>query len=80
MNYLDKIIIAVLAFCLTSLPCYADPKDDNSDAEPVDQKQTDINMGNGSEKETQTKVNTPETFTPSEDISEDLSVSFPIDI
>lgn len=80
MKYLDKITTAVLVFCLASSPCYADPKDDNSGAEPVDHKQTDINMGNGSKKETQTKVDTPETFKPSEDISEDLSVSFPIDI
>ncbi len=78
MNCLKRVCYFGL-FAL-ALSGYADPQKNTGDPSLEEQEPAEKTIQSETEIEKSAGVKTPDTFTPSEDISEDRSVSYPVDI
>ena len=81
---MKTVLATILFLLLTQVPVAAqdtDPADDAADAETETSEPADETApARAEETQTESRRGRPQRFEPSEDISEDLSVSFPVDI
>lgn len=79
---ISRTIRLLLLFILAvSAGAYAQDENKSDRAESGDEEQTEqTRAGKEDIKPRETPADIAESFTPSEEISEDLSVSFPVDI
>ena len=77
---MKKILYMLILVLAVSLVAAQDTQQDSKNPAAEETTDQQKSPGPAAAKTTDNKSNTPETFIPSEEISEDLSVSFPVDI
>ncbi|MBF8268813.1 MAG: hypothetical protein HW386_522 [Gammaproteobacteria bacterium] len=78
---MNKMLYTILLLLACSLSVWAE--DDNTGQQrdlPADTDTTEKKTPEAAAVAPATNAPTPDSFTPSEEVSEDLSVSFPVDI
>jgi hypothetical protein len=78
MRYLSKLIFLILVISIMTMQGSFSQTEENT--EPEETVKPESEDKNNKETSPETKSEISKTFIPSEDISEDLSVAFPVDI
>jgi len=81
---MNKKILFSLLFCITSISAQENtvvtPENETMEQSSINDSSPGIQRSDKTAEQQQSEIETPDTFTPTEELIDDLSYEFPIDI